>query len=190
MLGYAHPKWYYQFVENSHVYLLAKNTLHHSFLSWVFNFKESCNLIGQQHFSPQLENQNFSRYGTDGEISITILVFTLGFFQEKTNDKIFQKNPKKTIRRAILGPFYPNFSKNEFSWKKAPCHFLNCSTIYRCARNQKKLMSNSSEKCETDGQKVGEKDKQTDNSDFLRPYIGQGSNILNTTLKKKKKSNM
>ena len=48
-------------------------------------------------------------------------------------------------------------------------------------------MSNSSEKCETDGQKVGEKDKQTDNSDFLRPYIGQGSNILNTTLKKKKR---
>ena len=47
-------------------------------------------------------------------------------------------------------------------------------------------MSNSSEKCQIDGQTVGEKDKQTDNSDFIGASIGQGSNILNATLKKKK----
>ena len=27
--GYAQPKWYYQLVENFHVYLLPENQLHH-----------------------------------------------------------------------------------------------------------------------------------------------------------------
>ena len=49
----------------------------------IEHLKESCNLIGRQHFGPQLENQNFARYGIGGKISITILLFTLDHFQEK-----------------------------------------------------------------------------------------------------------
>ena len=51
---------------------------------------------------------------------------------------------------AILGPFCPNLGKKEFSWKKGFCQFLNILIIYHCAKNQKKLISNSREKCRTD----------------------------------------
>ena len=56
--------------------------------------KESCNLNGQQHFGSQLENQNFVRYGIGAEISITILVFILDYFQEKLT-KFFKKKKNK-----------------------------------------------------------------------------------------------
>ena len=69
--------------------------------------KESCDLNGQQHFGPQLENQNFVRYGIGAEISITILVFILDYFQEKLMIKFFQKSPRK----PILGPFWALFSQ-------------------------------------------------------------------------------
>ena len=46
MPAYAHPKWYYQIVENFDVYLHAINTLHHSLFLEILNFKEPCNLIG------------------------------------------------------------------------------------------------------------------------------------------------
>ena len=46
----------------------------------MFLFKKFGDLIGQQHFGSSLENKNFARYGTGGEISITILVFILGHF--------------------------------------------------------------------------------------------------------------
>ena len=52
----------------------------HLFLT-ILHFKESCDLIGWQHFGPKLELQNFAR--CVGEISITILVFILEYFQEK-----------------------------------------------------------------------------------------------------------
>ena len=51
----------------------------------------------------------------------------------------FLKNPKRTYFGAILGPFYPNLGKNEFSWKKELCQFLDIPIIYHCAKNQKKL---------------------------------------------------
>ena len=44
-----------------------------NFLPEILHFKESHNLIGWQHFDPQLETQNFVRYC--GEIPIIILVF-------------------------------------------------------------------------------------------------------------------
>ena len=67
----------------------------------ILHFKESCNLIGQHHFGPYFENQNFTRYEIGGEILLKIL------FPEKTSDKIFQKNPKK----PILGPFWAPFTQ-------------------------------------------------------------------------------
>ena len=50
----------------------------HFFLD-ILQFKESCNLMGQQHFCPSLKSHNFVRSGIGGEISITILVFILDF---------------------------------------------------------------------------------------------------------------
>ena len=47
------------------------------FLEIVIHFKESCNLIGQQYLDPQLENQNFARYGIGHGMLITILILIL-----------------------------------------------------------------------------------------------------------------
>ena len=43
----AHPKWYYQLVEDFDVYLHAKKFIIHFFLE-ILHFKESCNLISEQ----------------------------------------------------------------------------------------------------------------------------------------------
>ena len=56
------------------------------------------------------------------------------------------KSPKNPILGAIFGLFYLNFSTNEFSCKK------KTQIIYYRAKNQKKLMSHSWEKCRTHGQ--------------------------------------
>ena len=57
-----------------------------------------------------MENQNFSRYGIDGEISITILVFNLVYFQKKSNDKIVQKM-QKILFWSYFDPFFPKFGE-------------------------------------------------------------------------------
>ena len=57
-------------------------------------------------------------------MSITILVFILDYFQEKLVTKFF-KTLKKTYFRGHFGPFCPNLSKNEISWKKELCQFFN-----------------------------------------------------------------
>ena len=41
MSDYAHQKWYYQFIENLHVYLQAKNQFH------LPCFSEDCQYFGQ-----------------------------------------------------------------------------------------------------------------------------------------------
>ena len=69
------------------------NLIIHFFLE-ILHFKKSCNLIDQQHLDPSLENQNFARYGIHGEISITIIVFDLDYFQEKLMTKLFKKSKK------------------------------------------------------------------------------------------------
>ena len=97
----------------------------HFFLE-ILQFKESCNMI---------------------TISI-ILAFTLDD-STKNYCQIFQKIRNK----AILSPFCLNLGKNEFSWKKGLRQFLNILIIYHSAKNQKKLMTHSWEKCRTDRQK-------------------------------------
>ena len=62
-------------------------------------------------------NQNFARYGIGGEISTTILVFILDYFQEKLMTKFFKKSKQSNLG-VISGPFCPNLGKNEFPWKK------------------------------------------------------------------------
>ena len=55
----------------------------------------------------------------------------------------FFKKYKKLHFGAILGPFCPNFDKNEFSLKKGLCQFSSIRIVYHCAKNQKNLMSHS-----------------------------------------------
>ena len=43
---------------------------------------------------------------------------------------------------AILGPFHSYLGKNEFSWKKELCQFLDIPIIYHRVKNQKKLLRN------------------------------------------------
>ena len=117
--GYVHPKCYYQPVEI--LCLLAKNILYNYFFLKILDFKESCNLTGQQHFGPYTENQNFARYGIGGEIPITILVFILDYFQVKImTTRFFWKS-----KNSFLGTFWALFAltlKN--LWKKKHLHPL------------------------------------------------------------------
>ena len=111
------------------------NFIIHFFLT-ILHFKEFCNLIGRQHFGPQLETQNYARYV--GEISITILAFIIDYFQEKLTSKIFSKNPKNTTLDSFWGP----------------CHLFNIRVTYHSAKNQKNLMSHSWENCWMDTPKT------------------------------------
>ena len=83
-----------------------------------------------------MKNRNFARYEILGEILIGILVSTLDYFQKQLI-KFFKKS-KKTHFGVILGPFSPNLSKIEFSWKNGLCQFLNNPIIYHRAKNQEK----------------------------------------------------
>ena len=88
----------------------------HFFLE-ILHLKKSCNLIGRQHFGPLIENQNFARYGIGSEISTTILVSILDYFQEKIMTKFF----KKSYFGAILSPFCTNLGN--FPGKKGSVSF-------------------------------------------------------------------
>ena len=66
---------------------------------------------------PELDTQSFARYAIGVEISITILVFILDYFQEKIMTKFYRKSTKTDVE-GILGPFFQNLGKNEFSWRK------------------------------------------------------------------------
>ena len=97
------------------------------------HLKESCNLIGWQHFDPELENQNFARYGIGEETSTTILLSILDYSQEKLMTN-FPKNPKNAISGAILGTFDPNLGKNEFFWKKGLSDFRHSNHLPSCPK--------------------------------------------------------
>ena len=74
----------------------------------------------------------------------------------------FFKKSKKPYFGAILGLFCPYLGKNEFSWKKVLCQFLNIPIVYYHTKNQKKLITDSWEKCR-------QTDRWTENSDFIGP---------------------
>ena len=74
----------------------------------------------------------------------------------------FFKKSKIPYSGAFFDPFRPNLDKNEFSWEKALCQFLNISVIYHRFKNHEKLMNHSSEKCRTDGRIERRTDGQTD----------------------------
>ena len=74
----------------------------------------------------------------------------------------FFKKSKKPYSRAILDPLCPNLGKNEFYWKKGLCQFLNIPIIYHRAKNFKKLIIHSREKCQTEEQTDGQTDRRAD----------------------------
>ena len=125
------------------------NFIIHFFLT-ILHFKESCNLIGRQHFGPKLETQNYAR--CFGEISITILVFIIDYFPEKLTWQNFSKNQKILEPLRVL--FAQIWAKNEFSRKKGLCQFFNVRIIYHSGKNQKNLMNHSWENCWTDTPKT------------------------------------
>ena len=92
-----------------------------NFFLEILHFKEYCNLIEQQYFGSLLENQNFARYGIGAEISVTILVFILDYYQEKPMTKFF-KNSKETYFGIILDHL-PKFGQKGIFWKKGSVSF-------------------------------------------------------------------
>ena len=118
------------------------NFIIHFFLE-VLHFKESCNLIGWRYFGPWLKNQNFTRYGISDEISITILVFILGYFQK------------------FLALFTQIWAKMNVPGKKPLSAFKYSSYLPSCQKSEK-IMSHSWEKRRTDGRMDGRTDRQTD----------------------------
>ena len=65
------------------------NFIIHFFLQ-ILHFKKSYKLIRQQHFGPYLQNEKFCHV----EISMTILVFILDYFQRKLMRKFFKSSIK------------------------------------------------------------------------------------------------
>ena len=83
--------------------------------------------------------------------------------------KLFRKS-KKPYFGVILG-FLPKFGHKQIFLEKRALSVFTCSTYLPWCKNQKKVMTHCWEKCWTD--------RQTDNSDFTGPSLGQGSNKVN-----------
>ena len=79
------------------------------FIFEILLIKEFCNLIGWQHFGPLFKNKTSARYVIGGEISITISVFSLEYFQKKLMTN-FSKSPNNPILGAFWG-LLPKFGK-------------------------------------------------------------------------------
>ena len=83
-----------------------------------------------------------NRNGIGCEISITILIIILDYFQEKLLTKCFKKKNTHihthTLKHAILGSLCPNLGKNGFSWIKGLGQFLNIPIICHCAKKSEK----------------------------------------------------
>ena len=76
---------------------------------------------------------------------------------EKSNEAISHK-VQKTL---FLGSFLPKFAQKKFQSKIGPRHILDITILHHCAKNQKKLMSQSREKLVTDRRTNGRTDGRT-----------------------------
>ena len=108
------------------------NFIIHFFL-WILHFKESCSLISQQNFDPQLENQNFASHGIGGEISIAIFW-------------IFQK----TLFWGHFEPFLPKFGEIRILLEKRTLSVFKCSNYLTSWKKLEfKIITHSWERCWT-----------------------------------------
>ena len=74
------------------------------FFTDFLHFKESYNLIGQQHFGQQLQKKNFARHGVcDGKNKKN---FQFALFLGKTNDKFSKKMQNTLFSTKILLSMY------------------------------------------------------------------------------------
>ena len=110
------------------IYMPKTNFINRFFLE-ILCFNECCNLIGCHNSRARILPDVALLV-----ISTTILVSISDYFQEKLMTKFFKESNKPYLG-AILGPFYPNLSKNEFSWKKGLSQFLHIPIIYHCTYN-------------------------------------------------------
>ena len=114
----------------------AKTKLHHHSLFFLRYYILKNPVIWLVN---SLLSHNISRYEIGGEISITILVFILDYFQNKLMTKFFKKSRKLFgPSEAIFGSFCPSFDKNEFSWKKGPYQFLDIQSYLPSFKKSKK----------------------------------------------------
>ena len=126
--------------------------LHHSLLSWDITFWRILQFDWLTVFSPINREPEFCQikdwwWNINNNINFHFELFT-----RKTINKIFQKIEKPYFG-AILDPFCKDLGKNEFSWKKRLCQFLNILIIYHHTKNQKKKFAIPEENVElTDGQ--------------------------------------
>ena len=114
------------------IYLQTQNHRDLSIFLQILHFKESCNLIGQEHFGQYIQNKNFARHWSwDGKSRIKKKNY-FALFLGKTNDKIF-KNTKYPIFRS----FCSNLGKNELSTKIGLRPFLASIVLISCKKLEK-----------------------------------------------------
>ena len=90
-------------------------------LFWRCDLKQSCNLIGWEHFSLYLRNQNFSQIWDLCRNTVNNINFHYRTNSIKINDNIFQYI-QKTCFWYIFGLFSQFLRQKQFFWKYWLCH--------------------------------------------------------------------
>ena len=135
MSGYAHPKWYYQLVENFDFFLHAENELHH-FFSILRNYilKNLIYWLDDSILAYNSRTWRLSDMGWWWNINKNIS-FHFKLFPGKTNNNFFSKNPKGPILRF----FFPKVGQNSIFLEKRALSDFNIPIIYHHAKTQKKI---------------------------------------------------
>ena len=94
------------------LYQHAKNQAFSSFCSWDILILKPCNLIGWEHFGPNLRNQNFPKYGIQTRIQEILQTLIRDQMQEKLMTKFFN-----TFKKPHFSPFSPFFGQKYFFQK-------------------------------------------------------------------------
>ena len=139
-----------------------------NFFLEILHFKESCHLIGWQHRERQFCQIGDWWWNINNNIS-----FHIRLFPGKTNDKIFKKIQKEPYLGPFLGPFYPNLGKNYFFLEKRTLSVFRYSNYLSLCQKSEKTIEQFLRK--TPNWQTG---RQTDNFDFIRPYIGKFLRII------------
>ena len=134
MSGYAHPKWYYQLVENFDFFLHAENELHH-FFSILRNYilKNLIYWLDDSILAYNSRTWRLSDMGWWWNINNNIS-FHFKLFPGKTNNNFFSKNPKGSILRF----FFPKVGQNSiFLEKRALSDFKHSNYLPSCKKSEK-----------------------------------------------------
>ena len=123
-------------------------------------------MIGWQHRELELCQMWDWWWNTNNNIS-----FHSRLFPRKTNEKLFQKVQKE----PYLGPFWALFTQIGQKWifleKRAMSVFRYSNYLSSCQKSEKNYWAISEENTKL-------RDRQTDDVDFIRPYIGKFFGII------------